>query len=117
MGDDPKFIIFPLYPSVRHVSDYPKRTSYSESPSRNHLFNVSKMDDMPFQNTAPTASSLPRDLPYEEAMPLLPSRSMMLSKKDWENLKSTIRELYLDRGHTLNQLTEYLDEHHRFKPT
>jgi hypothetical protein len=75
------------------------------------------MDDMPFQNTAPTASSLTRDIPSEEAMPLLPSRSMMLSKKDWEDLKSTIRELYLDRGQTLKQLAKYLEEHHRFKPT
>jgi Clr5 domain len=75
------------------------------------------MDDMPFQNIAPTASSLTRDITPEEAMPLLPSRSMMLSKRDWEDLKSTIRELYLDRGQTLKQLAKYLEEHHRFKPT
>jgi hypothetical protein len=83
----------------------------------NHLFNVPKMDNMLLQNTAPTASSLTRDILHEETMPLLPSRNMMLSKKDWEDLKSIIREQYLDRGQTLKQLAKYLEEHHRFKPT
>jgi hypothetical protein len=75
------------------------------------------MEDMLFQNTAPTASSLSRDISHEGSMPSLPSRNMMLSKKDWEDLKSTIRELYLDRGQTLKQLAKYMEEHHRFKPT
>jgi hypothetical protein len=75
------------------------------------------MDDVPFQNTAPTASSLTCDISYEEAMPSLLSRNMTLSKKDWEDLKPTIRELYLDQGQTIKQLTKYLEEHHRFKPT
>jgi hypothetical protein len=75
------------------------------------------MDDVPFQNTPPTASSLTRDISYEEAMPSLLSRNMTLSKKDWEDLKSTIRELYLDQGQTLKQLAKYLEEHYRFKPT
>jgi hypothetical protein len=117
VGDDLNFAIFPFYPSVRHVSDCPKRTPCSESPSRNHLFNISEMDDVPFQNTPPTASSLTRDISYEEAMPSLLSRNMTLSKKDWEDLKSTIRELYLDQGQTLKQLAKYLEEHYRFKPT
>ena len=41
----------------------------------------------------------------------------MLSKSAWEELKPTIRNLYLDQTQTLKQLAEYIQEHHGFKPT
>ena len=72
---------------------------------------------MPFQNTAPTASSLTCDIQYEAAMLSFPSRTIMPAKKDWEDLKPTIRELYLGQGQTLQQLAKYLEERHGFKPT
>jgi hypothetical protein len=72
---------------------------------------------MPFQNTSPTASSLTRDIQYEAALLSFPSRTMMPAKKDWEDLKPTIRELYLGQGQTLQQLAKFLEERHGFKTT
>ncbi|KAE9373142.1 hypothetical protein N431DRAFT_406481 [Stipitochalara longipes BDJ] len=41
----------------------------------------------------------------------------MLSKEGWEELKPTIRHLYLDENRTLKQLTEHIYEHYEVKPT
>jgi len=38
------------------------------------------------------------------------------SKEDWDELKPTIKHLYLDQKRTLKQLAEYLQDHHGFKP-
>jgi hypothetical protein len=115
---DPTLLYFRSVSPCDILATVPREThTLNHQEGMNHLFNVPKMDNMLLQNTAPTASSLTRDILHEETMPLLPSRNMMLSKKDWEDLKSIIREQYLDRGQTLKQLAKYLEEHHRFKPT
>jgi hypothetical protein len=45
------------------------------------------------------------------------SGSRMLSKQDWEDLKPTIRRLYLDENMTLKQLADYIQKDHGVKPT
>jgi hypothetical protein len=45
------------------------------------------------------------------------STRQTLSKREWEDLKLTIKYLYLDQNKTLKQLAECLYNHHGFKPT
>lgn len=66
---------------------------------------------MPFQNDVPAALCLSDTLDRNS------SNSQGLAKKNWNDLKSTIRELYLDQGQTLKQLAKYLEEYHGLRPT
>jgi hypothetical protein len=45
------------------------------------------------------------------------SKPQSLGRKNWDDLKPKIRELYLDQGQTLKQIIKYLEEHHGFRPT
>lgn len=69
------------------------------------------MEDVRFQNDGPAALRL------SDALDRSSSRPQALAKINWNNLKPTIRELYLDQGQTLKQLAKYLEEHHGFRPT
>jgi hypothetical protein len=69
------------------------------------------MEDVRFQNDVPTALHLGDTLDQNISKP------QGHAKKNWNDLKPTIRELYLDRGQTLKQLAKYLEEHHGFRPT
>jgi len=71
----------------------------------------SKMEWMQSQNDVLAASSL------APVVQLIPPPRRGFSKSDWAEVKETIRELYLDQGYTLLQLTQYLQENHGFKPT
>ena len=71
----------------------------------------SKMEWMQSQNDVLAASSL------APVVQLFPTPRQVFSKRDWAEVKETIRELYLNQGHTLLQLTQYLQENHGFKPT
>jgi hypothetical protein len=71
----------------------------------------SKMEWMQSQDDVLAASSLAL------VVQLIPPPRQGFSKSDWAEVKETIRELYLDQGHTLLQLTQYLQENHGFKPT
>jgi hypothetical protein len=64
-----------------------------------------------FQNDVPAA------LPVSDDLDRNSSKPEGLAKKNWDDLKPTIRELYLDQGQTLKQLATYLKEHHGFTPT
>ena len=69
------------------------------------------MENEHFQIDVPIASSLP--------CVIQPDRPQLrgFSKKDWADLKPTIRNLYLDQGQTLEQLAKYLEDNHGYKPT
>jgi hypothetical protein len=69
------------------------------------------MEDIQFQNNLPAALSL------NETLDRNTSKPQGLARKNWDDLKSTIRELYLDQGQTLKQIIKYLEEHHGFRPT
>ncbi|KAN0110020.1 hypothetical protein V8E51_006407 [Hyaloscypha variabilis] len=69
------------------------------------------MEDMQSEHDAPVALHLSDTLDRNS------SRPQSLAKQNWNDLKSTIRELYLDQGQTLKQLANYLEEHHGFRPT
>jgi hypothetical protein len=69
------------------------------------------MEDVRFQNDAPAALHLSDTLDRNSSKP------QGLAKKNWNDLKPTVRELYLDQGQTLKQLAKYLEEHHGFRPT
>jgi hypothetical protein len=69
------------------------------------------MEDARFQNDVPAALHLSDTLDRNSSKP------QGLTKKDWNDLKPTVRELYLDQGQTLKQLAKYLEEHHGFRPT
>jgi hypothetical protein len=69
------------------------------------------MEDVRFQNDVPTALRLSDTLNRNISKPQGPA------KKNWNDLKPTIRELYLDQGQKLKQLAKYLEEHHGFRPT
>jgi hypothetical protein len=69
------------------------------------------MEDVRFQNDVPAALHLSDTLDRNS------SKSQVLAKENWNNLKPTIRELYLDQGQTLKQLAKYLEEHYGFRPT
>jgi hypothetical protein len=80
--------------------------------------------------TASSASSLDSQI-YPEVQPFatkpsqqvqlatdtITAASRMLSKQRWEELKPTIRHLYLDHNRTLKELAEYIQENHGIKPT
>jgi hypothetical protein len=72
---------------------------------------MSKMEDIQFQNNPPGALYLKETLDRNSSKP------QSRARKNWDDLKPTIRELYLDQGHTLKQLIKYLEEHHGFRPT
>ena len=57
------------------------------------------------------ASSLAPDIQ------LFPTPRQGFSKRDWAEVKETIRELYLDQGHRALQVIQYLQENHGFRPT
>ncbi|PMD38677.1 hypothetical protein L207DRAFT_584081 [Hyaloscypha variabilis F] len=69
------------------------------------------MEDMQSEHDAPVALHLSDTLDRNS------SRPQSLAKQNWNDLKSTIRELYLDQGQTLKHLANYLEEHHGFRPT
>jgi hypothetical protein len=69
------------------------------------------MEDIHMQNNLPAALYL------NETLDRGSSKSQSLARKNWDDLKPTIRELYLDQGQTLKQLIKYLEEHHGFRPT
>jgi hypothetical protein len=69
------------------------------------------MEDVRFQNDVPAALYL------SDALNRNSSKPQGLAKKNWDDLKPTIRELYLDQGQTLKQLAKYLGEHYGFRPT
>ncbi|PMD24378.1 hypothetical protein NA56DRAFT_35355 [Hyaloscypha hepaticicola] len=69
------------------------------------------MEDIQFQNNLSAALYL------NETLDLNNSEPQGLARKNWDDLKPTIRELYLDQGQTLKQLIKYLEEHHGFRPT
>jgi hypothetical protein len=76
-----------------------------------HLFNVFRMEDVRFQTGLPVALHLSDTLDRNSSKP------HSLAKKNWDDLKPTIRELYLNQRQTLKQLAKYLEEHYRFRPT
>ena len=69
------------------------------------------MEDARFQNDVPAA------LQISDALNRNSSKPQGLAKKNWTDLKPTVRELYLNQGQTLKQLAKYLEEHHGFRPT
>ena len=69
------------------------------------------MEGVRFQNDDPVALHLSDTIDRNNPKPRRPA------KKKWNSLKSTIRELYLDQGLTLEQLAKYLEEHHGFRPS
>lgn len=69
------------------------------------------MEDIQFQNNLPAALYLNETLDRNSSKP------HSLARKKWDDLKPTIRELYLDQGQTLKQIIKYLEEHHGFRPT
>ncbi|PMD62968.1 uncharacterized protein K444DRAFT_661992 [Hyaloscypha bicolor E] len=69
------------------------------------------MEGVQSQNNVLVVSSL------APVVQLIPPPRQGFSKGDWAEVKETIRELYLDQGHTLLQLAQYLQENHGFKPT
>jgi hypothetical protein len=94
------------------MTEQAQENSESTRPSNKiHQFNVFSMEDVRFQNDVPAALHLSDTLDRNR------SRPQGLAKKNWNDLKSTIRELYLDQGQTLKQLAKYLEEHHAFRPT
>ncbi|KAH8753453.1 hypothetical protein F5882DRAFT_385691 [Hyaloscypha sp. PMI_1271] len=69
------------------------------------------MEDTRFQNDVPAALHL------SDALDRNSSKPQGLAKKNWNDLKPTVRELYLNQGQTLKQLAKHLEEHHGFRPT
>jgi hypothetical protein len=80
-------------------------TSTSASPSGSPILTKARISN---------SDSSPEIRP---GMAALTTGSRMLSKQGWEELKPTIRHLYLDQNRTLKQLAEYIQEHHGVKPT
>jgi hypothetical protein len=68
------------------------------------------MEGVQYQNDVLAASLAP-------VVQLIPPPRQGFSKRDWAEVKETIRELYLNQGQTLLQLARYLQENHGFKPT
>jgi hypothetical protein len=69
------------------------------------------MEDVQFQNGDYTA------LPHSGPPLGNNSKAQSLTAKDWNNLKQTIQLVYLDQGRTLEQLADYLEANHGFRPT
>jgi len=69
------------------------------------------MEDVRSQNDVPAA------LPLSNTLDRNSSKPRGLDKKDWNDLKPNIRELYLDQGQTIEQLIKYLEGHYGFRPT
>ena len=94
------------------MTEQAQENSESMRPSNTtHLFNLFTMEDVRFQNDVPAALHLSDTLDRNSSKP------QVLAKINWNDLKPTIRELYLDKGQTLKQLVKYLEEHHGFRPT
>ncbi|KAE9362850.1 hypothetical protein N431DRAFT_551067 [Stipitochalara longipes BDJ] len=69
------------------------------------------MEQVGFQNDVPAALRLNDTLDKNR------SRPHGLTKRDWDDLKPKIRELYLDQRQTLQQVAKYLEEQYGWKPT
>jgi hypothetical protein len=75
----------------------------------------SSSDSLPLTKDMPSTSRSSLVLPAGKDK--LKNGSRMLSKQSWEELKPTIRQLYLNENRTLKQLAEYIHELHGVKPT
>jgi hypothetical protein len=110
----PNFLLYTvaLRPSPSRYNRVSQIELQKHKPSNTtHLFNVFRMEYVPFQNDVPAALHLSDTLDRNSSKP------QSLAKKNWNDLKSTIRELYLDQGQTLKQLAKYLEEYHGLRPT
>jgi len=93
---------------TEQVQENSERTTQTNTT---YLFNVSGMEDIQFEHDVPVALHL------SDALDRNSSRPQSLAKQNWNDLKPTIRELYLDQGQTIKQLAKYLEENHGFRPT
>jgi acyl-[acyl carrier protein]--UDP-N-acetylglucosamine O-acyltransferase len=56
------------------------------------------------------ASAVPQGISYT-------GLRQQLSREEWEDLKSTIRKLYIDENRTFSYIKEFLVKGHNFRPT
>ncbi len=111
-GNNTQYIYIAPRPSASRHDRTSSREHPEHGPSNTtSLYTISKMEDIQFQNNLPAALSL------NETLDRNTSKPQGLARKNWDDLKSTIRELYLDQGQTLKQIIKYLEEHHGFRPT
>jgi len=60
--------------------------------------------------------SMPSISSYPERPPR-PTGNRKLSKKEWEDLKPTIKHLYVDQNQTLKYLAGWIHHHHHAMPS
>jgi len=76
---------------------------------------ASSLDSLPLPGKKLPRAMLPSEVRTGADTMTIGNR--MLSKSAWEELKPTIRNLYLDQTQTLKQLAKYIQEHHGVKLT
>lgn len=83
--------------------------------------NMPKMEDLtsalPYSLASHATPNFSTQVPVEAPVWPPAARRLQLSSAEWDELKPTIQQLYIEEGRTFNEVAVVLQTNHNFTPT